>query len=348
MKIFLPSLIACLFAAACGSQDTAPEPEPELPEEELVVIQRVGSQGGTLLLESPDGSTFEMRIPAGALSNEEEITIRRLPAASWPAETGENPPVGGAVYELLPEGLTFEAPITTISRFTQSPASLGMGSNNVFPSQVSRSSAGAIERHPTTLARRGTGSTIIGRTSHFSTHWIGTHTAQGEIGLELEWPNEPVEFGFYPAMALFTSSEEPISIPYRIGVFVPDRPVEEGSPLILPGYWETGTFVEGAELLSVLREHLDELGDEREIYSNYTVSFEDEVDGLPLAELQAGVPFIFEEWDAPNFFCGEVTGDGLGSGWLIMQVFLDEGGEQPLPLTFVSEETFDCSSLIVG
>jgi hypothetical protein len=344
-RFFRLSLIALLTLTACGKSDAEPDAEPdgELPDDELVVVQRVGSTGGALRLESPDGSSFELRIPAGALPAEEEITIRRLPAASWPSETEENPPVGGAVFEMLPEGLTFQTPVTTITRFSASPASLGTGSNNVFPSQVSRSSAGAVERHPTALTRASAASAVIGRTTHFSTHWIGTQTAQGEFGVNVEWPAEPDNFGYVipTLLTLWTSSAAATSLPYRMGVFVPEPLVEGTSPPLTPGYWETATSNPEAELLSVLREHLDALDDERLIHSNFSVSYD--LEGLPLADLQEGMPYVIQEWDMPNFDCWwDGMGDGIGSGWLVVQIFID--GD--VPLTYVTEVTFDCSPFI--
>jgi hypothetical protein len=337
-RFFRLSLIALLFLTACGKSDTEP------PVEELVVVERVGSEGGALRLESADGSSFELRIPAGALSAEQEITIRKLPAASWPSETEENPPVGGAVFEMLPEGLTFQTPVTTISRFSQSPASLGMGSNNVFPSQVSRSSAGAVERHPTALTRQSAASVVVGRTSHFSTHWVGTQTAEGEFGVNVEWPAEPDEVGYVvpTLLTLWTSSAAATSLPYRMGVFVPEPLVAESSPPLSPGYWETATSNPEAELLSVLREHLDALDDERLIHTYFSVSYD--LEGLPLADLQEGMPYVIEEWDMPNFYCyWDGVGDGIGAGWLVVQIFIDGDGETPVPLTYVTEVSFDCS-----
>jgi len=68
----------------------------------------------------PDGGSMtvrglELKVPAGALTKSEDITIERIPADSLTAPDGFQL-VGGTAYRLGPEGLTFQKPVTvTIS-----------------------------------------------------------------------------------------------------------------------------------------------------------------------------------------------------------------------------------------
>src|SRR5690606_32574190 len=141
--------------------------------------------GGSLTLETPEGSEIELRIPAAALSSEQEITLRRVAAASWPAETESMPVVGSSVRELLPDGIVFETPVSLIVRHGAAPVSLGTGSRQVIPSHVSRTSAGAMARHPSAVSRRRDGSAAtVGRVPHFSAHWTSTRSEQGEYGVD--------------------------------------------------------------------------------------------------------------------------------------------------------------------
>src|SRR5690606_30159541 len=128
------------------------------PDDESAVTRRIGAAGGTIVLEGAAGTHFELRIPAAALDDETEITVRRVPPAEWPPEVQANPPVGGAVFELLPEGTLFNAPVTTYTRV--GAASLGSGTRTTLPGHVSRTSAGSIERHPTSVHRRGSDAVI--------------------------------------------------------------------------------------------------------------------------------------------------------------------------------------------
>jgi hypothetical protein len=328
-----------LFAAGCGSSDGDPDPDPDPDPEEIFVTQRIGAAGGSLILENPDGSTFELRIPAAALSGEQDITIRRIPAAEWPNEAQENPPIGGSVFELLPEGTTFEVPVTTITRFSQAPAGLGNRTNQTLPSHASRSGAGTMQRHPTTVSSRSDGSAVlIGRTSHFSTHWLSTKTDDGEFGVNLSWPEGPFgaeEYIEATEFSVWTSSEASPVLSVSLGLFAPAPVPPEEVPVLYPG--SVGEYAAGTEIEAELRSYLDGLGDEREIDETSSSMFTREI------EYPVGAPFDFD-WmvEYPYFVCYM---DDVGSAWVVVQTFIPDGAGGTVPLTYVDEVTFDCSSL---
>jgi hypothetical protein len=336
-KLFLFAMVVTAAFAACGGSESGPEEE--------IVTKRIGAAGGTLVLESPDGTSFELRVPAAALSGEQEISIRRVPAAEWPPEAETNPPVGGAIFELLPEGTTFSVPATTLTRFSQAPAALGNARKQTLPSHVSRSSAGTMQRHPTTIHSRSNGSAVmIGRTTHFSVHWASTQTDAGEFGVNVSWPASPfgVETTVFPTeFSVWTSSEASPLVALEIGVFVVAPAAD--FPVIGSGWYEYQEPAFGTELEQELLSYLADLDDTRSIYSDglYTAStwFNDPGMGI-VTEYPVGEPFVLEPMIyGPSFSCMMM---GTGTGFVVVRSFVSDGTGGTVPLTYVDELTFDC------
>jgi hypothetical protein len=328
LSLLVPlTLFAFGSAFGCGSDEAEPE---------IVVTERIGEAGGTLRLESEDGSSFEIRIPAGALSEEQEISIRRLPAASWPPELQDNPPIGDAVFELLPEGTVFSTPVTTVTRFAQAPAGLIEGTNQTLPSHASRSTAGTMERHPTAVTSRTDGSVVmVGRTTHFSVHWLSTQTGQGEFGVNLQWPIGPywVESYIEPeAFTVWTSSEASPFLTVTVGVFAELLAGEISS--LYPGWFMVGDYAADTPVETALLEFLDDLGDTRMVSSTDGTMVSLEV-SYPVGE-----PFVFGVDYLPTFMCPM---EGSGTGWVVVITEVSDGGTGTVPLTYVNEVTFECT-----
>jgi hypothetical protein len=322
--------LAWLGSVVLGCSDDSPA------EKVIEVTERIGSAGGSLRLEDTDGSSFEVRIPAGALAQEQEITIRKIPAASWPSEVQENPPIGDAVFELLPEGTTFSVPITTISRFPSAPAGLVDGTRQTLPSHASRSTAGAVERHPTTVTSRTDGSAVmIGRTDHFSVHWLSTKTDDGEFGVNLAWP--PGLFGIDTnvepdTFTVWTSSETSPNLTVTIGVFaeLPDG----GTQVLFPGFFMLGGDALGTPVETALMDFLADTDDTRSLSSaGTTVSTE--------VTYPVGMPHVFGLDYVPTFTC---TAEGAGTGWVVVITSVTDGGAGTVPLIYVNEVNVECSS----
>jgi hypothetical protein len=340
LALFAMVSVTALFAA-CGGGESDPEPEEE------IVTKRIGAAGGTLVLESADGTSFELRVPAAALSGEQEISIRRLPAAEWPPEAETNPPIGGAIFELLPEGTMFSVPATTLTRFSQAPATLGSAESQTLPSHMSRSSAGTMKRHPTTIHSRTDGSAVmIGRTTHFSAHWASTQTDEGEFGVNLSWPASPfgVETTIFPTeFSVWSSSEASPLVAVDIGVFVVAPAAD--LPVIGSGYYELQEPAFGSEIEQELLSYLADLEDTRSIDSEggvYTAStwFSDPDMGIGTT-YPVGEPLLLEpEIYGPCFTCMAV---GTGTGFVVVRSFVSDGAGGTVPLTYVDELSFECS-----
>jgi hypothetical protein len=312
------------FALGCSDGDPA--------NKVIEVTERIGTAGGSLRLEHSDGSSFEVRIPAGALTEEQEITIRRLPAASWPPEVQENPPVGDAVFELLPEGTTFNTPITTVTRFTQAPAGLVDGTRQTLPSHASRTPAGTMERHPTTVTTRTDGSAVmIGRTDHFSVHWLSTRTDDGEFGVNLAWPTGPFESYIEPdTFTVWTSSETSPSLTVTVGVFA--ELVGGVTQTLYPGFFMLGDYAAGMPIETALTDFLADLDDTRSPSSDGTmVSTE--------VSYPVGAPHVFGVDYIPNFTCAM---EGSGAGWVVVITSVTDRDAGTVPLVYVNEVNFEC------
>lgn len=98
-----------------GTDDSAPD-EVTITAEDKTARQTVGSGGGTIA--SVDGS-FELMIPAGALAADTDISMTMVPAVQ---QTGELADLGdgGVVYDLQPDGLTFDVPATVTMEMPES------------------------------------------------------------------------------------------------------------------------------------------------------------------------------------------------------------------------------------
>jgi hypothetical protein len=176
--------VCAVGLVACGSDVRKVDDDGGVVDDPSVVVARIGAAGGRIVTQ--DGA-FELRIPAAALSGETEITVRTLPAASWPNETSGAPPIGGAVYELLPDGLTFEVPVQVVHRASAATLTGGTPGRYRAASHLSRSSAGTVERRPTSTAYRRSGAAaIVGEIQHFSAHWASLETEAGELSITLE------------------------------------------------------------------------------------------------------------------------------------------------------------------
>jgi hypothetical protein len=314
--------------AACASHDPHPS---ELPVE---VVQRVGASGGSLKITSSDGTEVELRIPAGALEQEEEITLRRLPAVSWPSDTASNPVVGSTVLELLPEGLTFDEPVSMVTRFSSAPDTLGTDDRQIAPSHVSRSSAGTLERHPTTVVRRSDGSAaLVASFSHFSIHWASTTGSHGEHGVDLRWPAQSTNVGTssHPfSFGLWTTSASPPVHDAEFALFVESA----SSSILEPTPYETmdlsGEVV--LALSGVLVSHFADLGLAKSIAANA-------IGASRSAAYLADGTFDFLVSDFPGLSC---VGIGTGVAWIVVRLHLPDAQGNAIPVTFIHEVVVGC------
>lgn len=98
-----------------GTDDSAPD-ELTVTAADNTSSQMIGAGGGTIA--SVDGS-FELSIPAGALAADEDISMTLVPAVQ---QTGEVADLGegGVVYDLQPDGLTFDVPATVTMEMPES------------------------------------------------------------------------------------------------------------------------------------------------------------------------------------------------------------------------------------
>lgn len=341
------NLLLTLFASSFALVACSDDPEAE---KEVVVSARIGAAGGTLVFDNEDGSSFELRVPAAALSGEQEISIRRVPAAEWPPETAANPPVGGHVFELLPEGTTFTVPVTTVTRLPAAPPGLGSREAQTLPSHVSRSSAGSMQRHPTVVHSRSDGSAVvIGRSTHFSAHWATTETPDGQFGVNFTWPAGPfgIEATVMPtAFSVWTSSETPVPISMDIGVFV-EMPTDV--QILGSGYYEYQESAFGSEIQGELQSFLDDMGDTRVIDTEgglLTSSLWLNDPGMGIVtEYPVGEPYVLEPMIfGPAFSC---WGLGAGTGFVIVRTFVSDGEGGSVPLIYVDEVKIECADIVL-
>ena len=105
-----PLILSLLALGACSESDGGSKKKPSAPFDE--VRQPIGPEGGTL--EADDGK-IRLLVPPRALTETTEISI---------APSVQGPPSGAisAVYDLGPDGLTFERPAHLVLTKSGSPA----------------------------------------------------------------------------------------------------------------------------------------------------------------------------------------------------------------------------------
>lgn len=307
--LFFVMFVTACVTASCSDGGVEEPPEEEPKEEEPLVRRFVGMAGDRIHIPDVQGSSLELRIPPGALPREEEIVIRRVPAADYPSEAGQGLVVGDVVLELLPDGLTFDEPIVLTTRIPAAAAELGGDEKMIVPSHVSRSSAGTLDRPATVTTRSRTGSaTISARLTHFSKHWTSRETVAGGLALRIDWPETSFTAGMSSVpndLAITTSGEGSTSFTISYGVFVESASTNVIMPESFPAMDESGVLAD--ELRAVLTQQLEEMEDPRELAVTSAA-------GGFTAEIAANGALPFEENQLPGLYC---TGMGEGTAWLV-------------------------------
>lgn len=142
MKTQKTMLITCfilLLLGSCGKDNpiSGNDDPPDPPVNPAKVTKDIGPDGG--ILTSKDG-LVTITIPAGALGQEESITIEKISTEALGTEFDELSEASGIseVYELGPNGLQFDEAITVTFGSSQSPVqngdSLGAGPEFLFTS----------------------------------------------------------------------------------------------------------------------------------------------------------------------------------------------------------------------
>lgn len=164
----LAVLLSALLLVACDSDDSGmDDPPPEPPPAD--VSEEVGPGGGTL---TTDDGRLTLTIPSGALSNTETITIDGVSTDDLGSafdEVVEDLGVENA-YELGPDGLDFQEPVTVRLASDQAPVqtpdSVGVAAEFLFTSD-----AGTIEGLDslrTTIDTTANEVVVTGQMTHFT------------------------------------------------------------------------------------------------------------------------------------------------------------------------------------
>lgn len=93
---------------------------------------------------SADGA-LTVEVPAGALDEDTEVRIVRLHPVDWPEELTDETPALGRVYDLQPDGLTFNQPVTVTRRISAEDADIDLEEGTPLVLPASRSDDGEWE-----------------------------------------------------------------------------------------------------------------------------------------------------------------------------------------------------------
>ncbi len=137
-------------------EDDSPVTTPQGSPNGTSITKTIGASGGSLV--SPDGK-FTVTIPAGALNNNTDITIQPI--------TNEAPGGIGNGYDLLPNGTSFNTPVTLTYHYTDDDIN---GSSPYFLYIATQDSTGAWTENAYDRDLDTTGNTISITTPHFSSY----------------------------------------------------------------------------------------------------------------------------------------------------------------------------------
>ncbi len=164
---YVPSLLTLLFfgAAGCGSSGGSDPDAGGGDPYEAVTVRIDAGDGGTIT--SADG-VFTLTIPAGALSEDTDLTVRAVPADALPAEVSALSPTS-LVYDVQPDGLTFSSPVVLAFHWPSAPTpDLRTATEGVALAVHSRSADGTVER-------AGEQGTVYGADGHVRVAATTTH-----------------------------------------------------------------------------------------------------------------------------------------------------------------------------
>jgi len=154
-------VVACVvLTLACGSSGTEPSGQP--------AGTIVGAGGGTVI-----SGGLTLNIPAGALSQDVEITVEEV----TPAVAGVPPgflTVGAKVFDLGPDGLSFAQPVSLTLRYAASSLPAGVAESELG---IVHLTGGATVLASTVDVGAGTVTALV---DHFSGFGIGLEV--GELG----------------------------------------------------------------------------------------------------------------------------------------------------------------------
>lgn len=174
------ALVVSLFAAACGSGSdeaettTDPPPTTDSAPPETVAPTTTSAPETTeppagIVTFSEDG---DLGFRVSATDADIEASVRLLDPEDWPAEIagGDNVP-GVKIYELEPDGATFDEPVTVTRRLDLDRfADLDLGPNDVpLVTMLTQNDDGAYEMlDDLSLLRVGNSLYVSATTTHFS------------------------------------------------------------------------------------------------------------------------------------------------------------------------------------
>ncbi len=126
----------------------------------------VGPAGGTVVFQ---GLTLD--VPPGALAEEVEITVQEVSATSAGVPSGFLA-VGGTVFDLRPEGLTFLKPFALTLRYSRSNLPAGVGESELGILHIT----GGAQTLPSTVDAAT--QTVRAMADHFSTFAVGLEVGE--------------------------------------------------------------------------------------------------------------------------------------------------------------------------
>jgi hypothetical protein len=131
---------------------------------------KVGAAGGVVA--SDDGTAVTIEIPPGALNEEQEITIAKVPDMQAPQVAGTV--TAGTTIELGPEGLAFQQPVRVILAFDSAKRGASGAEIPTIFTAAKGASASAFVAMPTVGVD---GTHVATTTTHFS-WWTPVYVAQ--------------------------------------------------------------------------------------------------------------------------------------------------------------------------
>ena len=163
----------------------APPPVPDPPEPAVSPEQTVTSSDGALDVHVPEGASADPGLA---------VAVRALGPDELPPELA-GIQLRGALYELRPDGATFDEPVTVTRRVDTEAVGLDLSAGVPVITLISRDSNGNWEPLGNqTISLDGTTMVVAGTTSHFSTLvafggptrvWLQARSAKRKVGKTL-------------------------------------------------------------------------------------------------------------------------------------------------------------------